>query len=210
MNRDEFIKSNAILLSPPLIPEIKLYLASQVLPLWSATEKQLAQIGLPPPYWAFAWVGGQALARYILDHPDITRGKRVLDVGAGSGLVSLAASKAGAASVLAADIDPFACTAIRLNAAVNGADIAVTQQDVIGTMGNWDLILIGDLFYERPLADRLIAWIRACKAAILLGDPGRNYFPEKGVERRASYLIETLCDLEDRPIREAAVYQFVR
>src|SRR3954470_11842796 len=119
MTPEDFIKANARLMAPPLVPEIKLYLATEVVPLWRATEEELAETGVPPPYWAFAWAGGQALARYVLDHPDIVRGKQVLDIGAGSGLVGLAAIKAGAAGVLAADIDAFACAAIRLNAAAN-------------------------------------------------------------------------------------------
>src|SRR5579871_1955065 len=127
-----FIRANTAIATPPLVPEIRLHLASEVTPLWHATEASLAQSQLPPPYWAFAWAGGQALARYVLDNPDIVRGGRVLDIGSGSGLVALAAARAGAASVLAADIDPFACAAIALNAAANGAEIAVTPDDVIG------------------------------------------------------------------------------
>ncbi len=127
MRPQDFIKTNAALTAPPLVPEIKLYLATEVVPLWRATEEELAKIGVPPPYWAFAWAGGQALARYILDHPDMVAGKRVLDIGAGSGLVGLAAARAGAASVLAADIDAFACAAIRLNAIANDCEITVTR-----------------------------------------------------------------------------------
>ena len=128
MTPEDFIKTNAIVMAPPLVPEIKLHLASEVVPLWRATEEELAANGLPPPYWAFAWAGGQALARYVLDHPEIVRGKRVLDIGAGSGLVGLAAARAGAADVLAADIDAFACAAIRLNAAANDSAIRITQE----------------------------------------------------------------------------------
>ena len=207
MRPEDFIKANARLTPPPLVPEIKLYLASEVVPLWRATEEELAEIGVPPPYWAFAWAGGQALARYVLDHPQIVRGKQVLDIGAGSGLVGLAAVKAGAAHVLAADIDGFACTAIRLNAQANDCALAVTDEDKIGARGSWDVILVGDLFYERPLAERLLAWLKPLGIPALLGDPGRNYFPKSGVEKLASYSVQTTRDLEDREIRETGVYR---
>ena len=183
-----------------------LYLATEVVPLWRATEDELAKIGVPPPYWAFAWAGGQALARYLLDNPALVRGKRVLDIGSGSGLVGLAAAKAGAASVLAADIDAFACAAIRLNAAANACTVTVTHDDLIGTAGAWDIILVGDLFYERPLAERLLAWLRPLKLPALLGDPGRTYFPGTLIEKLATYSVQTTRDLEDREIRETGVY----
>jgi len=204
MRPEDFIITNAALMAPPLVPEIKLYLATEVVPLWRATEEELEKMGVPPPYWAFAWAGGQALARYILDHPETVAGKRVLDIGSGSGLVGIAAKKAGAASVVAADIDSFSCAAIRLNAAANDCELAVTQDDLIGTDGCWDLILVGDLFYERPLAERLLAWI---DRPALLGDPGRNYFPKDKVERLALYNVQTSRDLEDREIRETGVYR---
>jgi predicted nicotinamide N-methyase len=207
MTPEDFIKANAALMAPPLVPELRLHLANEVLPLWRATEEELAKIGLPPPYWAFAWAGGQALARYVLDHPEIVKGKRVLDIGAGSGLVALAAAQAGASSVVAADIDAFACAAIRLNAAANDRDIVVTQDDLIGAPGTWDVILVGDLFYERPLAERLLAWLEPQGAAALLGDPGRNYFPKTNIEKLASYSVQTTRDLEDREIRETGVYR---
>jgi len=210
MTPDDFIKTNAALSHAPLVPEIILYLASEVVPLWRATEDELAEIGVPPPYWAFAWAGGQALARYVLDHPQIVRGKRVLDIGAGSGLVGLAAARAGAATVLSADIDAFACAAIALNAAANGCDIAVTQDDLIGAPFDWDLILVGDLFYERPLAERLLAWLVPLGVPALLGDPGRNYFPKTQVDKLASYSVQTTRDLEDRDIRETGVYRLSR
>ena len=206
----DFIRANATLIAPPLVPELRLYLASEVVPLWHATEEELVKIGVPPPYWAFAWAGGQALARYVLDNHHLVRGKRVLDIGAGSGLVGIAASKAGATSVLAADIDGFACAAIRLNAAANACDIAVTQDDLIGTRGGWDVILVGDLFYERPLAERLLAWLAPLDILALLGDPGRNYFPKTEVEKLGSYSVQTTRDLEDREIRETGVYRLVR
>ena len=209
MAPEDFIKTNAALTAPPLVPEIALYLATEVVPLWRATEDELAESGVPPPYWAFAWAGGQALARYVLDHPEVVRGKRVLDIGAGSGLVGLAAARAGAAEVLAADIDAFACAAIRLNASANGCDIAVTDADLIGAPLAWDVILVGDLFYERPLAERLLAWLGPLNVPALLGDPGRNYFPGTRVEKLAGYSVQTTRDLEDREIRETGVYRLL-
>lgn len=207
MSPDDFIKTNAALMAPPLVPEIKLHLATEVVPLWRATEEELAQAGVPPPYWAFAWAGGQALARYLLDHPDWVAGKRVLDIGAGSGLVGLAAARAGATDVLCADIDAFACAAVMLNATANNLKVAVTQDDLIGAPLTWDVILVGDLFYERPLAERLLSWLGSRNVPALLGDPGRTYFPKTGVEKRASYRVQTTRDLEDRDIRETGVYR---
>jgi predicted nicotinamide N-methyase len=210
MTPEAFITANAALMPPPLVPEIKLHLATEVVPLWRATEEELAEIGVPPPYWAFAWAGGQALARYVLDNPAIVAGKRVLDIGAGSGLVAIAAAKAGAASALAADIDAFSCAAIRLNAAANKCSLAVTQEDLIGASNDWDVILVGDLFYERPLAERLLAWLTPLDVPAYLGDPGRNYFPKEQVEKLATYTVATSRDLEDREIRETGVYRLAR
>lgn len=209
MTPENFITTNAALMAPPLVPELRLYLASEVVPLWHATEEELAKHGVPPPYWAFAWAGGQALARYVLDNPETVRGKRVLDIGSGSGLVALAAAKMGAASVLAADIDAFACAAIGLNAAANGLTVAVTQDDMIGEPVAWDIILVGDLFYERPLAERLMTWLTAAGIPALLGDPGRAYFPKRNVERLALYRVQTTRDLEDREIRETGVWRLL-
>ena len=210
MTPEQFITTNAALIAPPLVPEIKLYLATEVVPLWRATEEELEKNGVPPPYWAFAWAGGQALARYILDNPETVAGKRVLDIGAGSGLVGIAAAKSGAAHVLAADIDAHAIAAIKLNAAANAIDIAVTQDDLIGLPGDPDIILVGDLFYERPLAERLLAWLAPMTIPALLGDPGRTYFPKQGVEKLAAYSVQTTRDLEDREIRETGVYRLLR
>jgi predicted nicotinamide N-methyase len=210
MNADTFIRDNSRLLAPPLVPEIRLHLASEVIPLWRKTEEELAKIGVPPPYWAFAWAGGQALARYVLDHPDIVLGKRVLDFGAGSGLVALAAAKAGAAHVIAADIDPFAVAAIARNATVNGVAIETVADDVIGGTELFDLILVGDMCYERPLAERLMLWLKSSTAQVLLGDPGRSYFPKIGLTQLASYSVPTTRELEDREIRETGVWRLNR
>ena len=208
----DFIRANTALIAPPLVPEVKLHLATEVVPLWRKTEEELEAEGVPPPYWAFAWAGGQALSRYVLDNPDVVAGRSVLDFGSGSGLVAIAAIKAGAASVLAADIDAFAGAAISLNASVNGARVEITTNDVIGTAGDWQTILVGDMCYERPLAERLLAWLKervADGAMVLLGDPGRSYFPKGGVEKLAIYRVQTTRELEDREIRETSVYRLV-
>ena len=210
MNADAFIRDNSQLLAPPLVPEIRLHLASEVIPLWRKTEEELAEIGVAPPYWAFAWAGGQALARYLLDHPAIVANKRVLDFGSGSGLVGLAAAKAGAAHVVAADIDPFAIAAIARNAAVNNVNVETVTQDMIGTDDRFDLILVGDMCYERPLAERLMTWLKAARADVLLGDPGRSYFPKTGLTQLANYSVPTTRELEDREIRETGVWQLNR
>jgi predicted nicotinamide N-methyase len=205
-----FVRDNTVLIAPPLVPEVRLHLATEVVPLWRKTEEQLEEQGVPPPYWAFAWAGGQALARYVLDHPEAVRGKSVLDFGSGSGLVAIAAAKAGATQVLAADIDAFAAAAIQLNADANGARLAITQDDLIGRTGDWATILLGDMCYERPLAERLLIWLeerRRAGATVLLGDPGRSYFPASGVEKLATYRVETSRELEDREIRDTSVYR---
>jgi predicted nicotinamide N-methyase len=206
-----FIRANTAVVSPPLVPEIRLHLASEITPLWQATEKTLARDQLPPPDWAFAWAGGQALARHVLDHPQLVRGKRVLDFGAGSGLLALAAARAGAAMATAAEIDPFAAVAIALNAALNALDLRVETTDVIGrTATPWQVVLVGDMCYERPLAERLTAWLRGMAGQgtlVLLGDPGRNYLPTEGLTALARYTVPTPLDLEDRTTREGVVWR---
>ena len=204
-----FVRRETVIASPPLVPEIRLHLASEVVPLWQATEADLARHGLPPPYWAFAWPGGQALARHLLDHPDIVRGQRVLDFAAGSGLGAIAAAKAGAASVAAAEIDRFAIAAIGLNATLNGVPIASIERDIVGEAGAWDVILAGDVCYERPMAERVGRWLGAMAASgrrVLMGDPGRNYLPKGGLTEIARYQVPTSLDLEDRNNRETIVW----
>jgi predicted nicotinamide N-methyase len=207
---DEFIRANSQLITPPLVPELRLHLATEVVPLWRKTEEELNEMGVPPPYWAFAWAGGQALARYVLDNPDLVRGKRVLDFGAGSGIVGLAAARAGAAHVLAADIDKFSVAAITANAAANKLAISITSDDIIGSEEQFGVILVGDMCYERPLAERLMAWLKNTDAHILLGDPGRSYFPKEGLTRLALYSVATTREIEDREIRETGVWSLNR
>jgi predicted nicotinamide N-methyase len=206
-----FIHANTAIEVPPLIPEIRLHLASEIVPIWRATEEDLAALGLPPPYWAFAWAGGQALARYVLDNPEIVAGQTVLDFASGSGLAAIAAALAGAATVTAADIDPYASAAIGLNAALNGVSVEVTSGDIIGSTGPWDVVLAGDICYERPLADRVTAWLRGLSEAgvtVLLGDPGRTYLPKEGLEWLVRYAVKTTRELEDTDVRNAVVWRF--
>jgi predicted nicotinamide N-methyase len=205
-----FVRANTARARPPLVPEIVLHLATEVTPLWHATEASLARSQLPPPYWAFAWAGGQALARHILDHPDLVAGRAVLDFGAGSGLSAIAAMRAGAASAIAAEIDPFAVAAIALNAEANGVAVATESRDIIGGSGVGDVILVGDMCYERPLAERLTAWLEGLArggAVVLLGDPGRAYLPKAGLTELARYQVPTPLDLEDRLVRETVVWR---
>jgi predicted nicotinamide N-methyase len=209
---DEFIRANTQLLAPPLTPEIRLHLATELVPIWQKTEEELAAIGVPPPFWAFAWAGGQALARHVLDHGDSVRGRRVLDFASGSGLSAIAAAKAGAAHVLATEIDPFAIAAIGLNAAVNGVSVEATLEDMIGRDEGWDTVLAGDVCYEREMSARVFAWLRALAgrgALVLMGDPGRNYLPSSNLVEIAVYDVQTTRELEDREVRRTKVWQIL-
>lgn len=196
--------------APSHVPELKLHLADDAVALWEMTEEELGRIGLPPPFWAFAWAGGQALARYVLDNPEIACGKRVMDVASGSGMVAIAAMKACAASALAVDIDPFCADAARLNAELNGVVLTTSDVDPIGATTDCDLILVGDLFYERDLADRLLAWLKALRTegkTVLIGDPGRTYLPKDALDKIAEYAVPTLRALEDNEVKRTGVWQ---
>ncbi len=179
-------------------------------PIWRLTEEELGEIGVPPPFWAFAWAGGQALARYVLDHPEEVAGKRVLDFATGSGMVAIAAMKAGAASVLAADIDDFCAAAVALNAAANGVDIAYTAENLLHEPAPAvEVILAGDICYEQPLAGQVLAWLAAAKAKgarVLIGDPGRSYFPKDELVRLADYRVLTTRELEDQEVKRTGVF----
>ncbi|MDY0241091.1 MAG: 50S ribosomal protein L11 methyltransferase [Rhodospirillaceae bacterium] len=211
---DSFIAAHTALEAPPACPEIRLHLATEITPMWQATEDFLTRHNLPPPYWAFAWAGGQAVARFLLDNPEWVAGKSVLDFAAGSGLVAIAAAKAGAAKVETAEIDPMANAAIALNAAANGVAVTIWDGDVLDqTDMPWDVIAAGDVCYERPMAERVLAWLKRCRdkgATIILGDPGRTYLPGSGLVRLGSYTIPCSLELEDRTSREAAVYTLER
>jgi predicted nicotinamide N-methyase len=209
-----FIRSKTAVGTPALVPEIKLHLATEVAPLWRATQTTFDKDNLPPPYWAFAWPGGQALARYVLDHPDIVRGRRVLDFASGSGLVALAAARAGAAQVTASDIDPFAAAAIAMNAALNNTPITISTADPIDGPPaggpRWGLVLAGDVCYEQPLAERAVRWLRSLVdhgIDVLLADPGRAYRPRDGVWELARYAVPTLLELEDCTERITVVWR---
>jgi predicted nicotinamide N-methyase len=209
--RAEFILANTRLQRPPHTPELQLHLADEVTPIWRLTEEALAEIGLPPPFWAFAWAGGQALARYVLDHRDVVAGKRVLDFASGSGIVGIAAMLAGAAEATCADIDVFCGAALSLNATANEVAVGYVQDDVLDAPPPvWaEVILAGDICYEKPLADRVMTWLhaaRAAGAAVLIGDPGRTYFPKTGLERLAEYQVPTTRELEDFAVKKTAVW----
>ena len=208
---EAFIRSITRLLAVPAVPDISLYTADEATALWEKTEEQLGQIGLPPPFWAFPWAGGQALARYILEHPQIVRGRTVLDLAAGSGLVAIAAAMAGAVEVWANDIDPFAQTAIAVNAAANGVAVGLVPGDLVGTEGRWDVVLAGDISYERDMAFRLIGWLENLArhgAEVLLGDPGRSYLARDRLEVIASYDIPVPRALEDADVKRSSVWRF--
>ncbi len=282
-----FIRANTSLMSPPLVPEVKLHLAHEAVPLWQKTEEELGEMGLPPPFWAFAWAGGQALARHVLDHPGLVMGKRVVDLASGSGLVGLAALKAGAAHVLAADIDGFAVAAIELNAEVNfppplrggwprsgrvgevddelprgspplvplhsslagpvgedgntgavnglpppGRDAAtlpaegegraivlderlsITSADLLASPAPaCDIILIGDLFYEKDLAAKVFAWAEEAEQRgiiVLIGDPGRSYLPREKLASLGEYSVPVTRELEDSEIKRTQVWRLAR
>jgi predicted nicotinamide N-methyase len=178
--------------------------------LWLKTEEELAEIGLPPPFWAFAWAGGQGLARHVLDHPEIVRGRDVLDFASGSGLLAIAAVKAGAKSVVAADIDPFSATAVAMNAAENAVVLDHSCADLIGRDHGWDVVLAGDVFYDRALAEQLTPWFGALArrgAAVLIGDPGRSYLPRQRLEPLAVYQVAVTRVLEDAEVKRTTVWR---
>ena len=206
-----FIRAETRLLPVPHAPEILLHVADEATELWQKTEEELGEIGLAPPFWAFAWAGGQALARYVLDHPESVRGKRVLDFASGSGLVAIAAMKAGAAEAVACDIDAFAVAAIALNAGANGVAVAPVREDLVGQDGGWDAVLAGDICYERDLAARVTGWLMSLSrrgATVLIGDPGRSYLPKDRLENLALYEVPVTRTLEDSDIKKTGVWRF--
>jgi predicted nicotinamide N-methyase len=206
-----FIRDNTDVLAPPHVPEVRLRLATEAHDLWLKTEEELEEIGLPPPFWAFAWAGGQGLARHVLDHPRLVAGKTVLDFASGSGLVGIAARMAGASAVLAADIDPWSGTAIRLNAALNGVSVDCSAENLVGRDAGWDVVLAGDVFYDRGFADVLIPWfssLAARGATVLVGDPGRAYCPRDRMEALATYQVPVTRALEDSEVKKTTVWRF--
>jgi predicted nicotinamide N-methyase len=205
-----FILANTRLQPVPHAPEISLWLADEVTPIWRLTEEELGELGLPPPFWAFAWAGGQGLARWLLDNPREVAGQRVLDFAAGSGLVGIAAMKAGAASVLCADIDPFCAAAGALNAEANGVSLGFTDADLLDAPPpDVDVICAGDVFYEKPMTGRVLAWLSTATdrgVRVLVGDPLRTYFPKGGFDLLAEYEVPTTRELEDSAVKRTRVW----
>jgi predicted nicotinamide N-methyase len=211
-DRAQFIRDNTRLQAPPHAPELVLHLADEITPIWRLTEVERGEIGLPPPFWAFAWAGGQALARYLLDHPALIRGKRVLDFASGSGIVGIAAKLAGAAHVVANDIDVFCGAAFEGYALSYGVQYTFPADNLLqAPPPAFDLICAGDICYEKPLADQVLAWLQIARdagAQVLVGDPGRSYFPRDRLIKLAQYQVPTTRELEDMEIKQTGVYAF--
>ena len=206
-----FIRANTARGTASLVPEIALHLATEITPIWQATEDWLRERALEPPYWAFAWPGGQALARHVLDAPGLVAGLRVLDFAAGGGIAAIACARAGAATVEAAEIDNLARAAIRLNSDMNGVRVDVAEGDVVGAACRWDLILCGDVCYEAPMTGHILPWLRvmARHTDVWIADPGRAYLPKSGLLPIGRYLVPTSRELEDRTEREVVLYRLV-
>lgn len=206
-----FIRAHTTVDAPPLCHEITLHLASALMSIWEAREAM--GTATAPPYWATAWAGGQALARYVLDHRELILHKRVLDLGSGSGVCAIAAAKAGAAKVQAAELDPFALQAIAMNAALNAVTIHTISTDVTtDSKCRWDVVLAGDLWYERLFAERATAWLRDLATngcIVLLGDMRRNYFPKLGVQELARYSVATPVEIEREPVSTGVVWRML-
>jgi predicted nicotinamide N-methyase len=204
-----FVHSQTMPDHAPLVPEITLNLATEITPIWQASEDWTAAHNIEPPFWAFAWPGGQALARHVLDHPSCVAGRRVLDFAAGGGVAAIACALAGATAVEAAEIDPLACAAINLNAAANNVSVATLDIDVVGAACRWDLILCGDVCYEAPMTAHIMPWLNlmAWQTEVWLADPGRAYLPRSGLTKFASYRVPTSLELEDCTERQVTLYR---
>lgn len=212
MSPEDFVRAHTAIGHAPLVPEIALHLATEITPIWQATEDWLKERDIEPPFWAFAWPGGQATARLLLDEPARVAGQRVLDFAAGCGIAAIAAAKSGAALVEAAEIDPLALAAVRLNAALNGVLVATPEGDIVGAPCRWDVILAGDVCYEAPMTAHILPWLRAMAAAgaaVLLADPGRAYLPREGLEPIARHAVPTTLELEDHTRREVVLYRLL-
>jgi predicted nicotinamide N-methyase len=207
----DFVRANTSLTTVPLLPEMNLHLAPEMTPVWQALEDYWQIKNVAPPFWAFAWPGGQGLARYILDNPQEVSGKRVLDFAAGSGMAAIAAHKSGARRVMAADIDPLAQVAIQMNASRNGAAVGCLRQlDMEKAPADCDVILAGDVCYEQAMSSVALRWLRICACEgvkVLLSDPGRAYVPESGLKELARYVVPVNRDLEDRDTRDVTVWE---
>jgi predicted nicotinamide N-methyase len=210
-SKRDFVLANTRLIKPPLTPEIRLRLADEAVPIWEKTEEELGAMGLPPPFWAFAWAGGQALARYVLDHAELVEGKRVLDFASGSGLVAIAAAKAGAAEVTASDIDAFAIAAIEANSAGNGVAVTPRLENLIGADDGWEVVLAGDIAYEKDFAGAAMDWLARLArrgATVLIGDPRRSYLPLDRLDCVIDYSVPVTRELEDSEIKRTGVFRF--
>jgi predicted nicotinamide N-methyase len=207
----DFVVANTRLIAPPLTPEIRLWLADEAMSIWRKTEEELGAMGLPPPFWAFAWAGGQALARYALDHPGLVKGKRALDFASGSGLVAIAAARAGAAQTTASDIDAFAIAAIEVNAAENCVSVSPRLENLIGADEGWEVVLAGDIAYEKDLAGPAMDWLAALArrgTTVLVGDPRRSYLPHDRLDCVIEYSVPVTRELEDSEIKRTGVFRF--
>ena len=207
-----YVAGNSVLQTAPLVPEIKLHLADERAPLWSKTQRDLWDDGIVLPYWAFAWAGGQALARLLLDEPERVRGKRVLDFASGSAISGIAAMMAGASYVLAADIDPLAAIAAQMNAEANGVAVDTSTDDLVGnSLADFDVIIAGDICYEQSVAERVRDWLGAEARQgreVLIGDPGRTFLPRTDLEPVIGYGVKSSRDLDDTDVRNARVWRF--
>lgn len=205
--RRAFVRAHTAPARVPFVPEIRLWSATEMTPLWQATNEWLDARAVDVPFWSTPWAGGQALARWVIDHPEAVRGLRVIDFGAGSGLVAIAAALAGAAHVTAIDVDPLACSACTLNAEANGVAIDVRCEDVVGRLDlDADVLFAGDVWYERAPAERFARWLAdlAATTRVLTGDPGRTYAP-KAFAEVARYEVPTWADLESYAVRTTRI-----
>src|SRR3954471_4872092 len=207
-----FVLTMTRLQSPAYVPELQLYLADEIMPIWEAVQTRLGSDDAPLPFWAFAWAGGLAIARYLLDYPELAVAKRVLDIAAGSGLCAIAACKAGAASVTAADIDPLSRIAVSLNAGMNNVDVILLDSDLLADPPpDVDLILAGDIGYEQQFSERMISWLEAAHRRgieVLIGDPERAYFPGARMKLVAVDQVTTSRELESEETKRVGIYTF--
>ncbi len=205
----EFIRAHTMLTHAPLVPEIALHLATEITPIWQASEAWLQANNIEPPFWAFAWPGGQALARHVLDHPEAVRGRRVLDFAAGCGIAAIACAMVGAATIEAAEIDAMAVAATLANAQANRVTLHPLAEDVVGQPCRWDLILCGDVCYEAPMTRHILPWLRrtAATCEVWIADPGRAYLPTDGLIPLGEYAVPTSLELEDRTLRPTRLYR---
>jgi predicted nicotinamide N-methyase len=206
-----FVRRHTRLLPVPDLPGVRLLQADDVMAVMRLAGAELGQPDPPLPFWAFAWAGGLAVARYVFDHPEEVAGRQVIDVASGSGLCAIAALRSGAAEVHAVDIDPLAQAAVALNARANGLRIGFSRRDLLDAPPPaCDVILAGDVCYEETMAKRMLDWLRLASrlgARVLVGDPGRAYLPP-GLDRLATYRVRTSRELENAEVKESAVYTF--